>query len=175
MLKDSPEPARFTFQRAIEIADQVGAYNKAGLAALTLIEELADSLSLAVIVAAYNGADRWLAELPAQHEMRLRLNAAAHKVLSRYDLSLKPEKSVVPCDLRDEVLKLEERLISHALAAANGRITRAAALLGTTHQSLSAMIQVRHPELMAMRVPVRLRSRLTKRQPQTKLPRTEKN
>ncbi len=34
------ERAQFTFQKAIEIAHQVGALNKAGLAALTMIEEL---------------------------------------------------------------------------------------------------------------------------------------
>ena len=34
------ERAQFTFQKAIEVAHQVGALNKAGLAALTLIEEL---------------------------------------------------------------------------------------------------------------------------------------
>jgi hypothetical protein len=36
------EQARFTFQEAIEVAHEIGALNKAGLAALTLIEEIDD-------------------------------------------------------------------------------------------------------------------------------------
>lgn len=159
----TPEPARFTLQRAIEIANQVGAYNKAGFAALTLIEELADRLSPEDILGFYSGADHWLAELQDNREVQLRLNAAARKVLAKHPLFLKPDELIVtPCNLRDEVVKLEKRLISQALAASNGRISRAAALLGTSHQSLSVMIQTRHPDLVAMRLPVRLRSRVSR-------------
>jgi tetratricopeptide (TPR) repeat protein len=156
----TPELAHFTLQRAIEVAYQVGAYNKAGLAALTLIEELADGLASEVVVAAYDQANRWLAELQESQEMQLRLNAAARKVLAKNPLSLKPGESVfTPCNLRDEVLKFEGALISRALAATNGRVTRAAALLSTTHQNLASTINRRHPELLQLRSPVRPRGR----------------
>jgi len=155
-----PEPAHFTLQRAMEIADQVGAYNKAGLAALTLIEELADKLAPELVVAAYNGAERWLAELQESKEVQLRLNAAARKVLARNPLSVKATESVATiCNLHDEVLKFEATLISRALAATNERVTKAAVLLHTSHQTLSSILAGRQSKLLAARSPIRPRGR----------------
>ncbi len=54
------EQAQFTFQNAIEVAHEVGALNKAGLAALTLIEEI-DDLKPDVLATAYEQANEWLA------------------------------------------------------------------------------------------------------------------
>lgn len=53
------EQAQFTFQNAIELAHEIGALNKAGLAALTLIEEI-DDLRSDVLAAAYEQANEWL-------------------------------------------------------------------------------------------------------------------
>lgn len=49
------ERAQFIFQSAIEVAHKVDALNKAGLAALTMIEEVSD-LSPATLHAAYQQA-----------------------------------------------------------------------------------------------------------------------
>jgi tetratricopeptide (TPR) repeat protein len=58
-LKDT-ERAQFAFQKAMEVAHQVGALNKAGMAALTLIEEI-EGLSPDVVEQAYDRASEWLA------------------------------------------------------------------------------------------------------------------
>jgi tetratricopeptide (TPR) repeat protein len=158
-LPDETERSHIILQRATEVALRVDAYNKAGLAALTLIEELADELAPEVVVATYDRASHWLSELQSQ-EKQLRLNAAARKVLAR-----KPSPKVddaaeplfKPCDLHEEVLKFEETLIRRALVAVNGRVTRAAALLSMTHQALASIINGRHTELLKVRSAVHRR------------------
>jgi hypothetical protein len=55
------ERAQLVFQRAIEAAYQVGALNKAGLAALTLIEEVSE-ISPATLQAGYQRAHEWPAD-----------------------------------------------------------------------------------------------------------------
>ncbi len=54
------DQAQFTFQRAMEVSVQVGALNKAGLAALTLIEEI-DGLPPEFADQVYDRAAAWLA------------------------------------------------------------------------------------------------------------------
>lgn len=55
------------------------------------------------------------------------------------------------CVLSEEVLRYEGELIERALLAGNGQITRAAQLLGISHQSLSFMLDGRHQKLRAAR------------------------
>jgi tetratricopeptide (TPR) repeat protein len=55
------ERAQFTFQKAIEVAHQAGALNRAGLAALTMIEEI-DRLPPETLFAAYEQAGEWLSD-----------------------------------------------------------------------------------------------------------------
>lgn len=72
--------SRFTLQRAIEVAHQAGALNIAGLAALTILEELSERLSLDEMVSVYNLADHLLAD--SQHPQTLRrLRLAARGVI----------------------------------------------------------------------------------------------
>lgn len=161
------DQAQYTFQRAIEVAHQVGALNKAGIAALTLIEEIED-LSSETLHAAYYRASEWLATSQSR-ELLLRLNAAARRVL----LSLRTETKASgaaeidstenlmnkPCDLQAEVLKYEGVLIRHTLAKVSGSVTRAASLLGMSYQGLAYVIQARHKDLLKERSPIRRRTR----------------
>ncbi|MEJ7616021.1 MAG: sigma-54 dependent transcriptional regulator [Pyrinomonadaceae bacterium] len=55
------------------------------------------------------------------------------------------------CVLSEEVLRYEGELIERALSACNGQITRAAQLLGVSHQNLSFMLDGRHQKLRAAR------------------------
>jgi DNA-binding NtrC family response regulator len=68
-----------------------------------------------------------------------------------------------PCHMPKEVLQFERRLISQALATANGRITHAAKWLGIGRQRLAYIIETRHPDLLKERNPVRRRSKKTSR------------
>jgi DNA-binding NtrC family response regulator len=63
------------------------------------------------------------------------------------------------CSLDSEVHIYEGNLIRMALKAAQGHITRAARLLGMTHQRLSSILQERHRDLLALRTPVKRRKR----------------
>lgn len=154
--------AQFTFQKAIEVAHQVGALNKAGLAALTLIEEL-DELAPEALYAAYDRASDWLSKSQSQ-ELLLRLNTAAKRVFSTLRGELKAEAATEailnkPCNLQSEVLKFEASLIRQALTQANASVTRAAGLLGMSYQGLAYVIGSRHKDLLKERSPIRRRSR----------------
>ncbi|HCX30436.1 MAG TPA: hypothetical protein DHU55_11825, partial [Blastocatellia bacterium] len=156
------EEAQFTFQKAIEVGQQVGALNKAGLAALTMIEEL-DELSPQTLGAAYERANEWLSESHSPDLLR-RINAAASKVLSKGETKLKTEAAAdtlsnKPLDFEQEKLKSENALIKRALAQANGSLTRAASMLNMSYQKLAYIIETRHKDLLKERSPIRRRSR----------------
>ena len=63
------------------------------------------------------------------------------------------------CRLEQEVLKYEGELIKRALETSRGSVTRAARLLGITHQGLAFILQGRHINLLASRTPARPRRR----------------
>jgi len=162
------EPAQFVFQKAIEVAHQVGALNKAGLAALTMLEEL-DDLSVETLYVAYDRASDWLSKSQSQ-DILLRVNAAARKVIIRSRSELGGGDEVAaedplealfnkPVDLQREVLKFEGRVIQRALGKANGSLTRAAASLSMSYQALAYILESRQKDLLKERTPIRRRSR----------------
>jgi len=156
------ERAQFIFQGAIEVAYKVDAYNKAGMAALTMVEEVSE-LSPAVLHAAYQQAQEWLANSQSQ-DILLRLNNAAGKLATslRGELSEEQATEILLSkgfDFQGTMLEYERSIIKRALAQANGRITHAASLLRLTYQGLAYIIDSRHPDLLKERSPVRKRSR----------------
>lgn len=156
------EQAQFIFQRAIEVAHQVGALNKAGLAALTMIEEL-DDLSRTTLRFSFERASEWLANVQSK-ELVARFTAAANKVYAVLNHEVTPEEATEallnnPFNFHEEVLKLENSLIRNTLAKVNGSITHAAEQMGMSYQGLAYIIQRRHPDLLKQRSPVRRRSR----------------
>jgi tetratricopeptide (TPR) repeat protein len=156
------ERAQFTFQKAVAVAHQVGALNKAGLAALSLIEELQD-ISSETLYAAYHRASDWLSSSQSP-DLLLRLNAAARKIFLKLRGELNSEDATqaivnTTCDLPQEVLKFEAALIRRALAQANGSVTRASSLLSMSYQALGYVIESRHKDLLKDRSPIRRRSR----------------
>ncbi|HKB64840.1 MAG TPA: tetratricopeptide repeat protein [Pyrinomonadaceae bacterium] len=156
------EEAQFSFQRAIEIAQQAGAPNKAGLAVLSMIEEL-DDLSPETLGVAYKQANEWLAESQSKDVLR-RINAAASKVFSKVERELIIEDASAdvllnkPLDFEQEKLKTEKAMIKRALALADGSLTRAAALLNMTYQKLAYIMDTRHKDLLKERTPIRRRA-----------------
>lgn len=156
------ERAQFILQKAYEVAIQVDAFPKAGLAALTLIEEI-ESLSPSKLQAAYDRALEWLSKSEEQ-EILLRLSEAAGKLASsvRGELSAEQATEVLlskPSDLTQGRLDTEREMIRQALAQANGRVTHAAKLLSLSYQGLSYIIQSRHKDLLKERTPIRHRQR----------------
>lgn len=156
------ERAQFIFQQAIQTALRVDALNIAGLATLTMIEEI-DHLSAATLQAAYQQAREWLSTSQSQ-EVKLRLGGAAGKVTASVPGELTSEEATEilltkPCDLQERMLKYEAALIKQALAQAHGRVTPAASLLGMSYQGLAYVIESRHKDLLKERSPVRRRAR----------------
>ena len=156
------ERAQHIFEHAVEVADQVGALNKAGLAALTLIEEL-DQASNETLCLAFDRASEWLISTQNEDLLR-RVNKAARKLFAKLHGELDPEEATralmnTPLDLQSQVLNYERKLIRHALVRANGKVTRAATLLGTSYQGLGYIIGSRHKDLLKERSPVRPRIR----------------
>jgi DNA-binding NtrC family response regulator len=156
--------AQFIFQKAIEIALNAGSLNRAGLAALTMIEEL-DTLPRELQSVAFAQAKEWLTSSDSP-DIKPRLNAARKKL----GLQLQSEQPVDALevlfvkryDLRAEVLQFEHELISEALAKVNGKVTDAAELLGIGYQTLASIIETKHPDLLKKRTPVRRRPRRSK-------------
>jgi tetratricopeptide (TPR) repeat protein len=159
--------AHVTLQRAIEIAHEADALNKAGLAALTLIEEV-DGLSPDTLHAAYQQAREWLADSQSL-DVLSRLNAAAEKLAAVVRRELSRDEAVdllltKPYDIDQKLKEYEHDLIKQALIESDGKISHAAKLLGKSYQGLAHMIETKHPDLMPLRTPVRRRPSRKNRQ-----------
>jgi DNA-binding NtrC family response regulator len=150
------ERAHFIFQQAIQTALRVNALCMAGLAALSLIEEVElDSLTLQ--------AREWLAGTE-RNDLLLRLGDAAGKLAESLRGELPTDKAneillTKPFDLQEMMLKHEGALIKKALAQSNGSVTHAASLLGMSYQALCYVLDTRHKSLLKDRTPIRRRTR----------------
>ncbi|HYV13786.1 MAG TPA: helix-turn-helix domain-containing protein [Pyrinomonadaceae bacterium] len=157
------ERAQFIFQQAIETAHHAGSLNRAGLAALTMIEEI-DTLPHEVQSVAYAQAREWLATSDSP-DIKPRLRAIRKKIDGIRSKSKAADVHEVlfnkRLDLRAEVLKFERGLISQTLARVNGRVTDAAKLLGVAYQTLAYIIETKHPDLLKKRTPVRRRRKIS--------------
>jgi tetratricopeptide (TPR) repeat protein len=156
------EYAHFIFRQAIEAAHRVHALNTAGLAALTLIEEV-QHLAPAMLQAAYRQAREWLANSQSP-DIKLRLADVADKVVASINTELTAEEATEilltePGGLRAQLEKHERVVIKRALAQVDGRVTHAASLLEMRYQSLAYIIERRHPDLLKTRTPIRRRQR----------------
>lgn len=153
--------AHVTLQRAIEVAHEADALNQAGLATLTLIEEV-DRLSPDTLQAAYQQAREWLADSQSLNVLS-RLNAAAGKLAASVRRELSRDEAVdlllaKPYDIDQKLLEYEHNLIKQALIQSDGKVSHAAKLVGKSYQGLAKMIETKHPDLVPARTPVRRRS-----------------
>jgi tetratricopeptide (TPR) repeat protein len=159
-----PQRARFVFQQAIEIAHQAGSLNRAGLAALTMIEEI-DTLPHEIQSIAYEQAKEWLVSSDSP-DIKPRLRAARKKLAGQRQNESKTVdvRDVLfnkRHDLEEEVLKFQHDLIAETLAKVNGKVTHAAKILGLRYQKLAYIIEKDHPDLLKTRTPVHRRPRKT--------------
>ena len=143
-------------QRAVEVAHDAGDIESAGLAALTILEELGNYLPADELTAVYDRAADLLSRSGNQ-ELKDRLLTASRNVLF-----LIGEHPTPPTwkgfNFYDAVLRFEARVISRALAETGGVVSRAAELLGLKRQALDSMLKVgRHKALGRLRAPIRPR------------------
>ena len=143
-----------TLKRAAELADTAGDPESAGRALLTTLEELNSFLSAEQITNLYFEADRRLGE-DLSYETMKRLRECA-RLLTAHSVSV-VAASAGTILFEEEVKLCESNLIKRALDQANGSVTRAARILGLTHQGLCYIINHRHKNLLASRAPIRVR------------------
>ena len=146
--------ASLTLQRAVEVAESAGDTEAAGLAALTIIEELGDQLPADDLTATYDRAAELLSR-SGNREHKDRLLAASRRVLFLAGL-FPTSPTWKGFNFYEAVRRHEARIIERALKEAGGGVSRAAQLLGIHRQSLDSMLKGRgrHAMLAQMRAPV---------------------
>jgi tetratricopeptide (TPR) repeat protein len=138
------------FRLAIRVGERSGALFNAGLAALSIIEEL--RLSDKRLYRMYRLADELLSNTQ-DAEAIARLRECAERTIIQLG---GPQVGNDFC-LPDAVYEIEAQYIVEALERANGKITKAAKLLGITHQSLNNILNHRHSQLLPKRTPIKER------------------
>lgn len=160
------EVARAALDHALEIAHNAGNPDRGGIAALTAIEELCWYLPFDALQDYYRTAETLLSN-SQNLGIRTRLGECARRVLSA---ALTDAEEATPTttdaveltsgfSLDSEVLRYEGNLIRRALEESGGSVTRAARLLGVTHQGLAFILNGRHSDLLSIRTPVKRRRR----------------
>lgn len=160
--------ARTALDQAIEIAQTAGNPDRGGIAAVTAIEELATHLSVNILQEYYRTAESLLSN-SQNRSIETRLGECARRVLSvglatagaaeRASTGIAPASMPPGSSLDAEVLRFEGSLIRKALEDSGGSVTRAARLLGVTHQGLAFILNGRHRDLLSIRTPVKRRRR----------------
>jgi len=152
-LKRSDE-ARAMFEQAMGIAERIGDLENASVAVLSLIEYLAEQLTDDDLYSMLELARRFLNE--TQNTALLnRFTECTYRALSRL-YSARPDWANF--SLSEALRHHEARFVQMALEDSGGSVTKAAGLLGLAgHQSLTFILNRRHPELLAARTPVRRR------------------
>lgn len=136
------------------------------LALLDLIEEqgAARGLRGSEVYELYQRADVLLEET-GDAETLSRLRTCARVVMRRL---AGPEVGDEGFNMYEAVREFEARLIERALEESCGSITKAARLLGLTHQTLGTILNTRHKGLADKRTPVHRRLRSIIRKPFSK-------
>ncbi|HEX5884213.1 MAG TPA: helix-turn-helix domain-containing protein [Pyrinomonadaceae bacterium] len=173
--------AKTVLDQAVGIGQSAGSPERGGIAAVTAIEELSNYLLVDHLQQYYSIAESMLSN-SQNRSIRTRLGECARRVLAAEFASVKGEGrdaaeanaaagaavatfGSVPASmppgfsLDAEVLRYEGSLIRKALEDSGGSVTRAARLLGVTHQGLAFILNGRHSDLLSIRTPVKKRRR----------------
>jgi tetratricopeptide (TPR) repeat protein len=142
-------------KRAAHIAETAGNPQMSAKIRLTILEEVSGLLPPNEIRNLYQEADQRLGESLSM-EVSSRLRACA-RLLTSNKASTGTENLRIRGSFEQEVHQRESELIKSALDEANGSVTRAARMLGLTHQGLCYIINNRHKQLLGARAPIRIR------------------
>jgi tetratricopeptide (TPR) repeat protein len=141
-------------KRAAHVAETAGHAQLSGKIFLTILEEVKNSLAPLEIGNMYREADMKLGD-QLSPELLGRLRNCAR--LATANSGVRSNENLSAGSFELEVHKRESELIRSALETAGGSVTRAARLLGLTHQGLCYIINHRHKDLLAARAPIRIR------------------
>jgi transcriptional regulator with GAF, ATPase, and Fis domain len=131
---------------------------------LALIEEhgLSRLLPAAEVYEAYMRADRLLKDTQDAEDVA-RLRVCAGVVMRRLSDTPIHDKNF---SLYGSVHELEAKLIGQALDESGGSITKAAKILGLSHQTLISILDARHKALAGKRKPVQRRLKSIMKKPE---------
>ncbi|HKZ81867.1 MAG TPA: tetratricopeptide repeat protein [Pyrinomonadaceae bacterium] len=163
--------ARRDFQKGIDVAARAGSPESGGVAALCMVEELSN-LPISERITYYHQAETLLVN-SQNAGIDDRLNQCARMLLGMqwasvseavgangsYGAPAGADATLSDLTLEQQVLRFEANLIKRALEASGGSVTRAARMLGTTHQGLAFILNGRQKDLLSARTPVRRRRR----------------
>lgn len=154
--------SRELLDRAMQVAETAGDLEGAGRAKLSVIEELTSQTPAQDLVNEYETAVSLLrnSQDPATTKRLIGCALTLLEILITPD-QVEPKVDEVSWggfSFKKEVLKVEKTFIERALRDAGGSVTKAARLLGFRHhQSLIALINSRHRDLLGTRSAVRKR------------------
>jgi tetratricopeptide (TPR) repeat protein len=148
---------------AVNVAGAAGDRETGGLASITIIEELGSELPREKVLDHYVSAESAL-EKSQSAAVQLRLGQCARQLLSRAATETRTampvnEETGTEASLEEQVLRFEGELIKRALDVSGGSVTRAARLLGVTHQGLAFILNGRQKNLLSARKPAKPRRR----------------
>ena len=153
--------SRELLERAMEIAETAGDREGAGRANLSIIEELTNQTSAPELAAQFSAAASLLSDSQEPAMSKRLINSAMQVIEALTTRNQEPEIQTTGWEgfsFKREVLKIEKALIERALRDVGGSVTRASRLLGFRHhQSLIALINSRHRDLLGTRSAVRKR------------------
>jgi tetratricopeptide (TPR) repeat protein len=162
------DAARKALDRAIELGQVAGDPDAGGIAALTIVEELNQQLPVETLHEYYLSAESGLSS-SQNRQIRTRLGDSARRLMSSAwsngskteteKANSAPVLTGESYSLETEVLRYEANLIRQALETSGGSVTRAARMLGVTHQGLAFILNGRHKDLLSIRTPVKKRRR----------------
>lgn len=152
------EQASLTFQRAAEVAQATGDVESAGLALVTLIEQLGHRLSNEKLCVTIERADALLEKCRDFATVQRFSHAKSHVLFLTNAHPGPPQWSNF---VLEEVLQRHEcRFVQLALEDARGSVTKAADLLGLRgHQSVNSILHRRCQHLLNLRTPIKPRRR----------------
>lgn len=156
--------ARATLDQAVSVTEEAGAFEWAGLACVTLIEELSDHMAPGEMITTYRRADAFL-EKHKGPEIASRLRRSARLVMqllphleATFDAQAGVEGNLIE-QSRNFAARFEAIMIRRALSKSKGGVTEAARQLGISHQALVYKLNRQDEELNASRKPPRTRRR----------------
>ena len=148
--------AQLTIQNAVEVAQNAGDSEGAGLAALTIIEELGEYLTVDDLSITYERAADLLIT-SRNLDNKDRLLSCAHRLLFLVGAFSGP-RTWKNFSLKDALRRYEARIIERALKDAGKSVSRAAHMLGfKNHTSLIKKLNKWHRHLLSERAPAKSR------------------
>jgi tetratricopeptide (TPR) repeat protein len=154
--------SRELLERAIEVAEIAGDIEGAARAKISIIEELKNQTAPSELAAEYEAAVGMLRNSQDPATARRLINCSSQIIQSLMPSEAAETNVEIESwdgfSFKREVLKIEKKFIERALRDAGGSVTRASRLLGFRHhQSLIALINSRHRDLLGTRSAVRKR------------------